>query len=299
MTRIGFIDYFIDEWHANHYPQWVRESRLGKSFSLHLAWEERPNPDGRDLHEWCRMSGMTPAVSIEKVVDESDAIVVLAPNNPETHRHLADLPLRSGKPVYIDKTFAPDLETAKELFTLADTHGTPLFSSSALRFTKELQEAVASLPEGGRFDYVRTTGEKNFESYLVHQLEIIVAATNGGVEAVRFLEAPSAEVMQAYDASAIGAARVQTLQLRFRDGRLADLAVIPEHPFLASLIRSDGAVTTFFAKDFFPAFIDAMLNFFLTGVSPVPKEQTMEIMALIDAANVARTQPDSWREVPS
>ncbi|MCF6175148.1 MAG: hypothetical protein L3J71_05240 [Victivallaceae bacterium] len=26
MKKIGFIDYHIDEWHANNYPKWIRES---------------------------------------------------------------------------------------------------------------------------------------------------------------------------------------------------------------------------------------------------------------------------------
>ena len=25
--RIGFIDYFLDEWHANNYPQWIKEAQ--------------------------------------------------------------------------------------------------------------------------------------------------------------------------------------------------------------------------------------------------------------------------------
>lgn len=26
MKKIGFIDYFLDEWHANNYPDWIRET---------------------------------------------------------------------------------------------------------------------------------------------------------------------------------------------------------------------------------------------------------------------------------
>jgi hypothetical protein len=28
MKKIGFIDYFLDEWHAENYPQWIEENRL-------------------------------------------------------------------------------------------------------------------------------------------------------------------------------------------------------------------------------------------------------------------------------
>ena len=27
MKKIGFIDFYLDEWHANNYPAWIRELR--------------------------------------------------------------------------------------------------------------------------------------------------------------------------------------------------------------------------------------------------------------------------------
>ena len=27
MKTIGFIDYYLDEWHANNYPAWIRARR--------------------------------------------------------------------------------------------------------------------------------------------------------------------------------------------------------------------------------------------------------------------------------
>ena len=26
MKKIGFIDFFLDEWHANNYPKWIRQA---------------------------------------------------------------------------------------------------------------------------------------------------------------------------------------------------------------------------------------------------------------------------------
>ena len=50
------------------------------------------------------------------------------------HEELSQLPLKSGKPTYIDKTFAPDYPTAKRIFDLAEANGTPCYSTSALRY---------------------------------------------------------------------------------------------------------------------------------------------------------------------
>ena len=40
MKKIGFVDLFLDEWHANNYPQWFRETKRAAEFELGYAWEE-------------------------------------------------------------------------------------------------------------------------------------------------------------------------------------------------------------------------------------------------------------------
>ena len=54
--------------------------------------------------------------SIEELCEKSDNILILAPANPETHLKYAKIALSYGKTTYIDKTFAPDLKTAKEIY---------------------------------------------------------------------------------------------------------------------------------------------------------------------------------------
>ena len=106
MKTIGFIDHVIDEWHANNYPAWIRRLGAG-AFEVTLAWEEGPVPPGKvDLAAWCAQQQVRPARSVREVVEQCDCLVVLSPDNMERHEALADLPLRSGKPVYVDKTFA-------------------------------------------------------------------------------------------------------------------------------------------------------------------------------------------------
>jgi hypothetical protein len=50
-------------------------------------------------------------------------------------------------------------------------------------------------------------------------------------------------------------------------------------------------------SDIFPRQIDSLLNFFESGKPPVPKEETLEIMALIDAGRKALGSYDTWVEV--
>ncbi len=119
MKRIGFIDYYIDEWHANNYPKWMRESSRGKQFEVALAWQEI-SPEGKQtLEQWCHEQQVSPAQRVEQVIAECDCLVVLSPDNPERHWDLCEYALKSGKACYVDKTFAPDYATALRLVDLA------------------------------------------------------------------------------------------------------------------------------------------------------------------------------------
>lgn len=39
MKSIGFIDYCLGEWHAEHYPEWLNAS--GRGYAVRYAWAER------------------------------------------------------------------------------------------------------------------------------------------------------------------------------------------------------------------------------------------------------------------
>ena len=36
MKKIGFVDYYISEWHANNYPTWIKEAceKLGTEYKV-------------------------------------------------------------------------------------------------------------------------------------------------------------------------------------------------------------------------------------------------------------------------
>lgn len=274
--KIGFIDLFIDEWHANNYPAWFREAAPGGGFEMGLAWEEAP-AGGRPLDVWCKEMGMTPARSIAEVVEGSDAICVLAPSNPEAHERLAELPLQSGKPVYVDKPFAPDRAAAERMFRLAEKHATPLMSCSALRYAAELAGAKAGDFVGQEISLAAVRGGGgNFAEYAIHQAEMIVALMGCGVQRVRRL--------------GTGAA-IQIL-VEYAGGRTGTLTWHPQLPFgIPVLVGPNKAVALDTLTNFFPNLIAAILEFFRSGHSPIPPEETLEIAALTAAAvNAAKDE---------
>jgi len=284
MKKIGFIDYYIDEWHANNYPRMIRESSLKDRFDVTLAWEE-VTPEGKQsLDQWCREHGVRKAASIEQIVEECDCILVLSPNNAERHEDLADLPLRSGKPVCIDKPIAPTLAAAKRLFEKAEAHGTPMMSCSALRFGSALEKALREEIAGQPVHFVATRGGGVFDVYAIHQIEMLVMALGTGAR----------RVMQC------GNEYSDLMLVDYDDGRRGAINLVPGHPFqLSAQYGANESVVIDQMSDFFERFVEGMLTFFDTGQSPIPMAETLEIAALIEAGNKSLETPDTWVEVPA
>ncbi|MDD2707323.1 MAG: Gfo/Idh/MocA family oxidoreductase [Verrucomicrobiae bacterium] len=285
MKKIGFIDYYIDEWHANNYPQWIRNSARKAEYDVALAWEEKPLEGKRDLAQWCGEFSVKPAKSIGEVVEQCDAIFVLAPGWPEFHERLADLPLQSGKPVYLDKPFTTTLAAAQRLFEKADRHHTPLMSCSALRYGSALEQALAALKnEKIHFAAARGSGViRGFLNYGIHQIEMLVMALGTGAQSV----------MQC------GNQRSTVMIVDYADGRRGVMNLTANQPFQLTIQHGeDKGVAINSMDDFFPRMIDDILKFFATGVSPIPREETLECIAIFEAGLAALNHPDSWVAVP-
>lgn len=284
MKKIGFIDFFLDEWHANNYPEWIRENSVsvGRDCDVAYAWADTDKPGGMNTAGWCSRFEVEPLSSIEELVEKSDYIIVLSPDNPEHHERLSRIPLMSGKPVYIDKTFSPDLLSGVRMFELADKYNTPMFSSSALRFSKELLAYPDSKVNRESLEYIATLGPGRFENYSVHQLEMIVSLKGPGANRIKSLSSDNSK----------------HLIVEYADGRRASMLQIQQMPFQISLQMKNGeGIFIGQCTDIFPQLIHSILDFFETGRPPVPKEETLEIMALIEAGYKALTNDDAWINV--
>jgi hypothetical protein len=283
MKKIGFIDHSIDNWHADNYPRMIRESAFKNDFEVALAWQEVSPPGKKTLEEWCREQNVVPARSLEQVVDACDCLLVLSPDDADRHLPLSHHALRSGKPVCIDKPFADRVRDAKEMFDLAGTFKTPLMKSSSLRFTPALVAAKKEKIKDDRVHYVSSWGGGRFPVYIVHVLEMLVMTLGVGARRVMSVgertEAP-------------------VLIVDYPDKRRGLLQLFPGLEF--GLAASFGAGQSLVLPDmqgYFAAFIDAMLGFFMTGNNPIPRKETMEVVALQEAGTRALEHRDHWIEV--
>ena len=93
MKKIGLIDYYLDEWHANNLPQWVKDASDG-NYNITYAYGKITAPSGVTSEQWCEDHGVNLCETIEEVVEKSDVLMVLSPDNPEMHWELCQLPHR-------------------------------------------------------------------------------------------------------------------------------------------------------------------------------------------------------------
>ena len=78
MKKIGFIDYYLDEWHANNYPAWIKEASDGE-MEVAYAWGKIPSPhSGMTSREWCEKYGIACCDTLEELIEKSDCLIVLA-----------------------------------------------------------------------------------------------------------------------------------------------------------------------------------------------------------------------------
>ena len=108
MKKIGFVDYYLSEWHANNYPAWIEKEseKLGYDYKVCYAYGEIDSPiGGISSEEWCKKNNVELCKTIEEICEKSDYLFILAPSNPERHLDLAKKVLPYGKTTYIDKTF--------------------------------------------------------------------------------------------------------------------------------------------------------------------------------------------------
>ena len=281
MKRIGFIDYYLNEWHADNYPALIEKASNGEyKVCYAYAYREPPEELGRISNEqWAKEHNIELLSTIEEVIEKSDCLVVLSPDNPEMHETLCDLPLKSGKLTYVDKTFAPDKESAVRIFANADAHGTTCYSSSALRFSAELEDI-----DTDKIYKIYSEGPGTLSIYSIHQIEPVIRLMNCRAKRLMFL----------------GDEEHPSMIVQFEDGRFVQICQRNDERQtfrITTVDKANNAKHYEIQSDYFGRFIKAMIEFFDTGAAPVAHEQTIDVIAVREAAIRACSTPFEWIEL--
>lgn len=276
MKTIGFVDYYISEWHANNYPQWIKDvcAESGRNFEVKYVWAEKyiSPVDGRNTDEWCAEYGCEKCETLAELCQKCDYIMVLSPSNPEKHLKYAEEVLKYGKNTYIDKTFAPDFETAKMIFDIAQKYGTRFFSTSALRYADELEDLKSEnaiiLGSGG-----------NIEEYIIHQIEMAVTVTG---------EKPMSLKLEQQGKQYI-------CHIAFENKKRAVLIYGEQIPYAICVEDENGnSVYRTIESSFFKNMISDILRFFENGEYSFDIAQTLDVMKIRTGVIDALGKNEEW-----
>lgn len=141
-------------------------------------------PDARVTHVWTQDDGISKSIAASSGVDhiagsaadmtgQVDA-VILARDDAEFHREMAEPFIEAGIPIFIDKPLAI---TQADLHWFEEQHeaGKFIMSCSSMRYANECRAVKQELSSIGKLELVTAVGKKDWLKYGVHMIEAMFA----------------------------------------------------------------------------------------------------------------------------
>jgi len=221
--------------------------------------------------------------SIEDLLAKVD-VVCLETNDGRVHLGQAEKVFASGKRVFIDKPLAHNLTDALKIYALGQKYNAQYFSSSALRFTN-----VAKAARAGEYGKIRGAalispspleeqGTHNYYTwYGIHGFEPLVAIMGMGVETVSCFRNETDDVINAV----------------WKDGRMGELRLMRKSWIYSGYVLPEKPkdkkqpIVIYDGYQGYQPLLKEIIEFFKTGVAPVSPEETLEIMAFMEAAEMS------------
>jgi hypothetical protein len=218
--------------------------------------------------------------SIEELMTKVDA-VLLESVDGRPHLNQVRPVFKAKKRVFIDKPFTASFADAREIVRLSRESGVPFFSSSSLRFVPDVQAIKTSDKHGGIVGAM-TFGPENLEPhhpdlfwYGIHAVEMLYTLLGPGCEQVTRVKTESGDTV-------IG---------RWKDGRIGTMRGLiqgrQDYGAVAFGMKSILATPIPFRSDY-RGLLQAIVTFFQTGVPPIAPEETLEIIAFMEAAELSK-----------
>ena len=214
--------------------------------------------------------------TIEGLCKNVDA-VLLESVDGRPHLEQVKPVLKAHKPVFIDKPMAGSLRDVLEIFRLAKEARVPIFSSSGLRFSKETQAVRGG--SIGRISYAETYGPCELEP---HHPDLFWYGVHG-VEALFTILGPGCETVQR---GTTPEGKIEVIGI-WSDERKG---VFREDKGFHGLARGERDEAPAGSFDGYMPLVAAIMEFFKTGVAPVKPEETIEIIAFMEAADESKRQ---------
>lgn len=235
------------------------------------AWTQDPESTKR-LCAACRIPHCTD--DYLEFLGKVDAVII-ARDDYETHFQMAQPFLEAGLPVFIDKPLSLDVSELR--FFRPYLEKGQLMSCAGMRYSRELDEPRADLAAYGRLKLIRGAIVLSWEKYGVHMLEAALAITPAHPVSVRMSPAEHASAVITLD-----------------DGVLLQIDALGEcaRTFHLELFGTQ-RTGAFDITDNFSMFRRMLWQFvesIRTGEPAIPPERTLEIMRVLIAGRIARTE---------
>ncbi len=240
-------------------------------------------PNARVTHLWTDDPAEAPLVAAasciphivsrpEEIIGEVDAVIISTDDGTDHVRRVRPF-VEAGLPVFVDKPLAT---TRGELaqFIHWRRGGARILSSSGRRYMAELSEL-----RGRSWRWLTSLTCKTWERYGIHALEPLYTVTGPGLTHVR---------SDSQDGSDI-------VYCRHRNGTQATVAAIHDATGSFGVIHAYGTEGEIVLRgsdtyQTFRAQLLAIIEWLRSGIDPYPFDETIELMAILIAAQDSRAR---------
>lgn len=185
-----------------------------------------------------------------------------------------------GQPIFVDKPAAGSLIDVLKLFQLADETHTPVYTSSALRFCSEVEEAAANKSIGNLLG-CETVGPMATEShhpdlfwYGIHGVEPLYTIMGPGCDSVSRTDSPLASVV-------VG---------KWKDGRIGSYRGLKKGYAFALAVFGDKGASQHNVAVSYDKSVNEICKFLTSGKPPVDRDTMIEIYTFMEAADESKRQ---------
>jgi predicted dehydrogenase len=218
--------------------------------------------------------------SIDALLAKVDVVMILSIDG-RPHLEQAKPVIAAGKPLFIDKPMAGSLADAIRIFRLAEEHDVPCFSSSSLRFAAATI-GMKTNPDIGEIrgcdQYTPCSLEPHhpdFFWYGIHGVEPLFTVMGTGCKTVTRVHTEGQDMIDGvWEGGRIGSVR------GIRDSRRG----------YGSTVFGTKAILPAGGFDGYEPLLVEIVKFFKTGKPPVTAEETLEILAFMEAADESNRQ---------
>lgn len=215
--------------------------------------------------------------SVEELIAGVDAVLI---ESVDGRRHLKEAGpvIKARKPLFIDKPLSANYQEAAEIVRLAKENSCPLFSSSSLRFDANIAR-VKEDPELGEVFACDAFSPATLDPtnpglfwYGVHGVEILYTFMGPGCQRVTCYKTDNYHLVVGH----------------WQKGRIATVRGIRcgAGDYGATVFGAKKVSQVFYSREIpiYSQLLRKIMPFFKGGPAPVAPEETLEIMAFMEAA---------------